>query len=75
MSYTLHSEETFLCKHTTMRQGGRLRRLWSAIADWDRSQADRDVERMLARKGERFTDDLERRMLERASASIWGISD
>jgi hypothetical protein len=56
----------------TETEGGIIRRLFGWIASWDRSRADREVGRLLARTGERFTDDLERRMMERASNAAWG---
>jgi hypothetical protein len=45
-----------------------LRRILDLFSAWDREQKDRDIERLLASSGGRFTDALERRILEREMA-------
>jgi hypothetical protein len=48
-----------------------LRRILNFFSTWDQKQKDREIERLLARSGGRFTDAVERRMMQRAMASDW----
>jgi hypothetical protein len=50
-----------------------LRRIVNFLSTWDQKQKDREIERLLARSGGRFTDELERRMMQRAMASDWCV--
>jgi hypothetical protein len=50
-----------------------LRRILNFISAWDQKQKDREIERLLARSGGRFTDALERRIMQRAMASDWSV--
>jgi len=39
-----------------------LRRILNFLSAWDRKQRDREIARLIARSGGRFTDELERRI-------------
>jgi hypothetical protein len=54
-------------------RGGILQRVLSSISEWDRTQADQEIGRFLTRSGGRFTDDVERQMMQRATLSSWGV--
>lgn len=47
------------------------RRILDSLSAWDQKQKVREIERLLARSGGRFTDSLERRIMQRATASDW----
>lgn len=46
------------------RQGGILRRILAAIDRWDQRRIEREAERFIAAHGARFTDDVERQLIE-----------
>jgi hypothetical protein len=50
-----------------------LRRILDFLSAWDQKQKDREIERLLARSGGRFTDALERRILQREMTSDWSV--
>jgi hypothetical protein len=50
---------------------GVLRRIFDAIFEPRQKQIDRDITRFLARSGGRFTDDIEREMMQRLLTSNW----
>jgi hypothetical protein len=49
------------------------RRILDFLSAWDQKQKDREIERLLARSGGRFTDALERRILQREMTSDWSV--
>jgi hypothetical protein len=50
-----------------------LRRSLNRISAWDRSERDREIGRLIASSGGRPTDDLERRITERAMTVNFGV--
>jgi MFS family permease len=50
-----------------------LRRILGFLSTWDQKQKDEEIGRMIARSGGRLTDELERRIIERAMASDWSV--
>lgn len=50
-----------------------LRRSLNRISAWDRSQRDPEIGRLIASSGGRPTDDLERRIAERAMTVNFGV--
>jgi hypothetical protein len=81
MIYALQSDDLRRCVSREIpsktrgagRKGGMLRRLLHLISEWDQTQADQAIGRSLIRSGGRLTDDLERRMMQRATATDWGV--
>ena len=62
--------------HSTTVKGRKtlnLRRILDFLSAWDQKQKDREIGRLLARSGGRFTDELERRILQREMASDWSV--
>ncbi len=45
-----------------MRKTSIFRRIIHFLSAWDQKQKDREIERLIARSGGRFTDELERRI-------------
>ena len=52
-----------------MRKIPILRRILNFLSAWDQKQKDREIERLIARSGGRFTDELERRITRGEIAS------
>lgn len=50
-----------------MRKTPILRRILNFLSAWDQKQKDREIERLLASSGGRFSDEIERRIIERNS--------
>jgi hypothetical protein len=50
-----------------------LHRILNFLSAWDRQQKDREIERLIARSGGRFTDTLERRIMQGEIASDWWV--
>jgi hypothetical protein len=50
-----------------------LRRFLDFFSARDQNQKDRELGRLLARSGGRFTDAIERRILQQEMASEWGV--
>jgi hypothetical protein len=50
-----------------------LRRILDSLSAWDQKQKDREIGRLLARSGGRFTDSLERRVMQCVMASDWSV--
>jgi hypothetical protein len=50
-----------------------LHRILDFLSAWDQKQKDWEIERLLARSGGRFTDALERRILQREMTSDWSV--
>jgi hypothetical protein len=50
---------------------GVLRRIFDAIFEWRRKQAERQIAAFIAGRGGRFTDELEREMTHRLLTSDW----
>ncbi|HZV20962.1 MAG TPA: hypothetical protein VE986_05380 [Hyphomicrobiales bacterium] len=49
-----------------------LRRILNFLSARDQKQKDREIGRLIARSGGRFTDELERRILQREITPDWG---
>jgi hypothetical protein len=56
-----------------MRKTPILRRILNFLSEWDQKQKDREIGRLIARSGGRFTDDLERRIMQATIASDWSV--
>jgi hypothetical protein len=56
-----------------MRKTAILRRILNCLSAWDKKQKEREIERLIARSGGRFTDELERRIMRREMASDWSV--
>jgi hypothetical protein len=57
-----------------MRKAAILRRILNYLSAWDQKEKDRAIERLIARSGGRFTDALERRIMEREkNGSGWSV--
>jgi hypothetical protein len=56
-----------------MRKTAILRRILNRLSAWDKKQKEREIERLIARSGGRFTDELERRIMQREMASDWSV--
>ena len=56
-----------------MRKSPSLRRILNFLSAWDQKQKDWEIERLIARSGGRFTDELERRIMQREKASDWNV--
>jgi len=52
---------------------GLLRRILDAVFESHQRQTDREIARLLAQSGERFTDDVERRMMRHLTTSDWSV--
>jgi hypothetical protein len=56
-----------------MRKTPILRRILNSLSARDQKQKDREIERMIARSGGRFTDELERRIMQGEIGSDWSV--
>ena len=61
--------------HIVAAAKGILRRLVDAIGDSRQRQAERDIANVVAARGGRITDDLEREMTQRLTRSDWSLRD
>jgi hypothetical protein len=50
-----------------------LRRILNRLSAWDQKQKEREIGHLLARSGGRFTDALERRIMQREMGSDWSV--
>jgi hypothetical protein len=50
-----------------------LRRILNFLSAWDQKQKDREIERLIARSGGRFSDELERRIMQGVMGSDWSV--
>jgi hypothetical protein len=67
MTYASHNVRSARNRESfSERCHGILRRSLNRISAWDRSQKDPEIGRLIASSGGRLTDDLERRIMERA---------
>jgi hypothetical protein len=57
----------------SMRKISILRRILNFLSAWDQKQKDREIERLIARSGSRFTDELERRITQGKITSDWSV--
>ena len=53
----------------SMRKTPIFRRILNFLSAWDQKQKDREIGRLIASSGGRFTDELERRIMQRDKAS------
>jgi len=56
-----------------MRKIPILRCILNFLYAWDQKQRDREIGRLIARSGGRFTDELERRIMQGELASDWSV--
>jgi hypothetical protein len=81
MTYAAHpndfhsfaDQETGFPRAAVAKKPGILRRLFQAFTASRRRAADREIERFLARSGGRFTDDLERDLMQRVATGNWNV--
>jgi hypothetical protein len=55
------------------RAVGVLRHIFDAVFEWGETDDDREIAGFLARSGGRLTDDIEREMMRRRTASNWTV--
>jgi hypothetical protein len=60
-------------RDSSMRKAPILRRILNFLSTWDQKQKDREIERLLASSGDRFCDEIERRITEHVRAGDWSI--
>jgi hypothetical protein len=58
---------------SSMRKSPILRRILNFLSAWDQKQKDREIGSLIARSGGRFTDDLERRIMQAKRAPDWSV--
>jgi len=78
MTYAARPNEFVPCDHSrpedrggTARRPGLLRRIYDAVLESRQKQAERVVANYLQGTGGRFTDDIERRVIERLISGEW----
>jgi hypothetical protein len=57
----------------SMRKTPIFRRILNFFSAWDQKQKDREIGRLIARSGGRFTDELERRIMQGQITSDWSV--
>ena len=63
--------QTSTGSNAVTNKAGVLRRIFDAIFESRQKQVDREITRFLARSGGRFTDDIEREMMQRLLTGNW----
>jgi hypothetical protein len=79
MTYAAHHRDFASCfgdkasarSNVVANKAGVLRRIFDAIFASRQKQVDREITRFLARSGGRFTDDVEREMMQRLLTDNW----
>jgi hypothetical protein len=81
MTYAAHHRDFASCGNASTKSGavatkaGVLLRIFDAIFASRQKQTDREIASFVARRGGRFTDDLEREMTRRLLTSNWSARE